>query len=947
MSAIKKTDRRRQEKTLSRTYLLTYYLCYTIIFLINARLVFAVFNKDGMSFIWKIDGWTQHIKALYFYSDWLKNIFKQIFVHHHLGIDLFSFSLGYGSDVITTLHYYVVGDPFAFLSVFIPADKLVYYYSFSVYLRLYLAGAAFAAYCFYMKHAWSQKDLGNSAGFSRTAILAGSLTYCFPMYTYLILLHHPFFINAYVFLPLLLIGTEMVLRKSSKIPMILTVFLAVCSNFYFFYMEVILVVIYVFVRLAYNWKKLNLLDTFKRLRDCAVCGVTGLMMGSFLFLPVVHLFGKTQRLETSVSQGIQLLYPVSFYKNFYASFLAGFWVNGNGRSTVLGFSCIVLMCMILLFMKKNNRELKLGVFLLMLVLLLPFGGKVMNGFSYASNRWMFGFIFLMALITARMWDDLMSLGKKPLVILIIIYTVIFAGMFIVNASLDSQNNLDILKYVSAFSVLIFVLLAAHSVTEKPWLKGFGYAAGLLMIMMTATLQSWYAFSPDHANIISEYLDTERARTCIQSPVDRALLSLRDTENEYFRYGAPMDETPRNSTAVSSLMGINYYWSLADGQAAEYFAALGISNKNDFNYRTLDNVTSLTDLASVKYYVIKSQKGRRRLVPYGFEKIGQREEESIKGVNKYSVYKNQYVLPLGYTYDSVITDSQFLSMNYIQRQNALLQGIYMRKEDCIEGFPDTEVIQDNTEVKRRIADADGVTIEKDKYIVSKNNGRLSFELEGTAANSSCSVMFQGLQYIPPKEMNSLFINQNPKINILVNEKEEDEISTGIIFYTKNNIRYLGRHDFLVNMGYSLEPKQRFTIEFPYQGTYKISSLNVYSQPMNRYPVMLSRLRENALENIAFNNNKLTGTVDSNRDKILCLSIPYSEGWKAKVNGKETEIHRANIMYMAIPIKKGSNAIELSYCTPMLLQGIGVSITGLLLMIVIAVLDRRRRILSANN
>ena len=36
---------------------------------------------------------------------------------------MWDMNIGYGSDILTTLHYYVIGDPLTLLSVFVPADK--------------------------------------------------------------------------------------------------------------------------------------------------------------------------------------------------------------------------------------------------------------------------------------------------------------------------------------------------------------------------------------------------------------------------------------------------------------------------------------------------------------------------------------------------------------------------------------------------------------------------------------------------------------------------------------------------------------------------------------------------------------------------------------------------------------------------------------------------------
>ena len=49
------------------------------------------------------------------------------------------------------------------------------------------------------------------------------------------------------------------------------------------------------------------------------------------------------------------------------------------------------------------------------------------------------------------------------------------------------------------------------------------------------------------------------------------------------------------------------------------------------------------------------------------------------IKKCTVFKNEYALPLGYTYDSYYTRTDYEQMNEMERQNALLQGILLEKE----------------------------------------------------------------------------------------------------------------------------------------------------------------------------------------------------------------------------------------------------------------------------
>lgn len=137
-----------------------YYLQYTIAFLVVAFFVFSWFLFSGRSLIYNGDGWAQHYKALVYYGKYLRDIARKLLTEHRLMIPDWDFYISEGSDVLNALHYYVIGDPIAFLSILIPTRFMHYFYSFSCVLRLYLAGIAFSALCFdrgggYRKPLWN------------------------------------------------------------------------------------------------------------------------------------------------------------------------------------------------------------------------------------------------------------------------------------------------------------------------------------------------------------------------------------------------------------------------------------------------------------------------------------------------------------------------------------------------------------------------------------------------------------------------------------------------------------------------------------------------------------------------------------------------------------------------------------------------------------------------
>lgn len=172
---------------------------------------------------------------------------------------------------------------------------------------------------------------------------------------------------------------------------------------------------------------------------------------------------------------------------------------------------------------------------------------------------------------------------------------------------------------------------------------------------------------------------EKARKDLKSSADKAIEKATADDKEFFRYDAKAELIERNSTLQSSLHSTNFYWSLTGKLPSQLFEETGLTNKGAYNYKNLDGRTTLNALAATKYYVTKTEKNGKYSVPFGYKKIANYNIKMTNKIKKCTVFKNEYALPLGYTYDSYYTRTDYEQMNEMERQNALLQGILLEKE----------------------------------------------------------------------------------------------------------------------------------------------------------------------------------------------------------------------------------------------------------------------------
>lgn len=92
------------------------------------------------------------------------------------------------------------------------------------------------------------------------------------------------------------------------------------------------------------------------------------------------------------------------------------------------------------------------------------------------------------------------------------------------------------------------------------------------------------------------------------------------------------------------------------------------------------------------------------------------------------------------------------------------------------------------------------------------------------------------------------------------------------------------------------------------------------------------------------NGFKATVTREKESLVFFSVPFDKGWTATVNGKEAEIVKANIGFMAVNVGEGVSNIEFTFTTPYLELGMKISIAALCVFciyIIISLITRKNR------
>lgn len=128
---------------------------------------------------------------------------------------------------------------------------------------------------------------------------------------------------------------------------------------------------------------------------------------------------------------------------------------------------------------------------------------------------------------------------------------------------------------------------------------------------------------------------------------------------------------------------------------------------------------------------------------------------------------------------------------------------------------------------------------------------------------------------------------------------------------------------------------------YSGTEQDATSYFYHLDQSLFEDVIRELKSKEMTTEIFDDGHVKGNYTADEAGIMLLTIPYDDGWTARVNGEEVEIKQAANALMAVPVTEGANEIELKYHVPGVKTGILLTIAGVLLFLGLVWFDRRKK------
>jgi len=916
------------------------------LFVSVCALVFWYLPAVGVSNTWIGDGTIQHIPALAFFRRtavaWLQNPAS--------AVPLWSWNLGLGADIPSTLMFYVA-DPFSLVSLLFPASHVQLAYEVTFFLRLACAWAAGYYYLRLMRA-------------TRFAAALGSVAYVFTTFTMFSALRHSHFVNPMVLMPLILAGVEFELRGKTPALLISTVAIAAAYNYYFAYQLMILCGIYTAVRCAEDGsKREGEAGPLRRFAQIAGHVVVGLLLSAVVLLPAA--IGAL----SSSRSGSQTLGGVLASLRAYGTFVTGFVTAYVPEySAFMGYTVLGLLLAPVAFMRRELPvALKVMLVVFPVLLLFPFLGSALNAFAFPSYRYLFAWGLFIALAIALVLSDPRALTRRELAIslgflgaysLAIVVVATLGRQYAVAAGQEGrapgmvQLGTPLVVGIAMWVTLalesrraargdtVSAVNAPHDAAAEPRVSAHRWVL-LGLVVLNIALVAAGRFHPALSDVLEEYVPPGTVVESYRDDPGSALASLQTegfarADKQSHNYGNSARMLPTNDALIQEYNGLTFYYSVLNGRLYDFMEE--VANRTtwlSFGYSGFDDRAALLSLAGVEYYMT-SPRGET-FVPYGFDLWGRRGGADV--------YRNRFALPLGFAYDSVMTREVYDRLTPLEKQQALLQAALV--EEAPAGVPVVEPQTDVRELSTQIVAEDGARLDRSagEITLREREGSVTLRSEATSSPGELYVDLDGIDFNRGVNAGAnaswwqrVTATERPS-DIFISVSADGQRKKFSRWMTPEAEYFVGDRRILTNLGYREGGPSEIRISVRQKGVLSFDALKAYSVPVARYERDVRRLAEAPLRDVEVGTNSVRGSIEVAKPSILFLSIPFSSGWRATVDGAPAPTMRVNTGFTGIALEPGRHDVSLRYTTPGIVIGAMLSALGAVLFVLILV--RRKR------
>ena len=889
----------------------------------------------------------------------------------------YSFTKSIGGDMSGVLGYYLMS-PFNIIYVLLPLK----YIGLSVFLTIWLRYGAFGlsfAHLLIKRYKGAESKRWMVPLFATAYALSGMLV-SYQM--------NVIFYDAMFMLPLVILYLEQLLDGEAAYPYAFVLGLTVFLQFYMGYMISLFVILYACYYLSPRlsidgtWK-VRLKYYLQPLWDVFLYSILGVATASILLVPVFF-----NLLESKGQAGGAMTFSMAFQINpldiLSKLTIGGFdaqsgWETGPNLPNIyigaLGFIGFILYFVSRKIVKERRWAAGVVTLIFFTSFVNEFVSKIWHmgqnpaGFFFRFS-WLFSFFMLLlsyqalrekfkisrrgklvsvvALVLSAIYlytKDFTYLPKKQpealtqfindhfieFVILVVIATA--AGFYLYRErSTKSQKEKErVLVIATGFVVVLVLLLQTGYLFSRVVLTLLIYLAVLallrprmirLALVLLSTLTIFeLGYNAYLSQVTFSYANVDRFVDGTVS-VKRVTDNIQENADQPFYRIATTFAYSRTAPSLIGYPGLSAFSSSLERSTMNHFAYMGDQGINEAT--EYENGTPLTDaLYGIRYYMdIKDidQKERdshpEKMYFYRFASrfdMNRYFTEKVYEDERYRVYKNPNSFPIAFGVNELVRNTELDFNEAVKNQNKILnslEGIKKGQENYVDYFK--PLAFGAIETENLVAED-----------VNKEKGTAIYKREDSSKEAIVRY-----RITPQTDLTYYFfapdsLNSEIDYSILLNGQW--------FTHSKKNMQRQ-----LWQIADKAAGKES-VLEFRFRSDkVDISHVGLYRLDVDQIQKVLEKRKAQGLQVEKFSNTHIVGSVDITDDsQFMLTSIPYSAGWKVKVDGKDVPTSKTWNSLLSFPITSGQHKVEFVFSQKGTLLGLILS----LISITILYIDRK--------
>ena len=788
---------------------------------------------------------------------------------------LHSWSVGLGMDYLGLMSYYLAS-PLNLLSVLVPEDWLLEFFSLLMPVKLGFAGLFFAIF---LKRTFDTEDCSIAFFGAFYALCAWALGYQWNI----------MWLDTFALLPLVALGTVSLLRDKKFILYTASLFLSIFANYYIGFFTCIFVLLLFFIYEICRWQGFG--RFFADLFRIAFFSVLAIGMTAILELPAFAALQTTQSSVNQFPEGFRLnIADSNTWKGLLGAMRKVAGNMGGGIEPTFKEGLPNLYCgvgsMLLAFLYLTSREIKLRDKICAVVLLLFFMlsfilrqlDYIWHGFHFTNMipyRFSFLFSFVLLYMAYRAWLLRGSFHLWQ----ILIGAVLCLGIF---ACSEELTNWVFLLYSLGFLVLYTgVLIYSRSVKKPPedadeQMRQEHKAAAsyrrqlssmlLLAVMAIEIICNLVSFGVHfNGTSISNY---PRGTTYTASVI--RYMKERESRKSLFYRAETTHSQSLNDGALNGYNGISAFTSSANVKVTEFMQTLGYGAKNTYNRYCHEEASPVSNLfLNLKYTIERQGKNKESSV---FEKINH--------FGNTILLENRYYLPLGFMTEPELAELEFdVSNNGFHFQNTLLTTA-----SGVEGDVWHILGQENTTIE-------GVDLTITDW---RSNGYCAYQADQKGGNVVYTYQ----------------IDRDGFMCVSVNLPKRNDVA----IWVNGELRYSEATSLpqMLAVG-DVTAGDVVELKMASKTVGESGSMTISAAILNeaQFAAAYDVLNTATLKLTAFSNTRAEGTIVCERDGLLYTSIPQNGNWFAEVDGEPVETLTVGDAMVAILLEEGTHEVCFYY------------------------------------